>query len=453
VGVLAGLAAVALAVAACGTTRAESHGRAAGGQAAGCATTVRGVVPAAGPLAAGWVPAGFRRSGGGQSGSALPSLSYQLATTRPDPPRLSVSASYDSGRLTPFAGGWGRGVRVTVQGHQGFLETGPPDPQGSGVFWKPSGRYLLSVTGYKLAGPVALKVARQVSFRPPELVRLPVAAGRVIVRQQAAAAARRAARLPSAAAAAKLSSWTEVSALLQAGRPGQGALAGPSAVSGAPWRPLWAVLLTSRPRGAASQPVLAVIDAASGRAEAVVRAGTHPAWFTALTDRDPAVARGCPGGSTARPPYGVLTRDEQASTVRGPPGAATGQARTSVALILSTVRAVNGADPGLYGGCVQQDCSLPQLVWVTVDTVRALPGKTVSCLPGFVSVPSGYHAKQVKQYFVISVPATTASAAARSPAGSRSCRTWLHRLGDSGTVTPRTLFGAGFGAPALSRTA
>jgi hypothetical protein len=53
---------------------------------------------------------------------------------------------------------------------------------------------------------------------------------------------------------------------------------------------------------------------------------------------------------------------------------------------------------------VQQDCSLPQLVWVSIETVRALPGKTVACLPGSASVPTGYHPKQVKQYVVISVP-------------------------------------------------
>ena len=73
-------------------------------------------------------------------------------------------------------------------------------------------------------------------------------------------------------------------------------------------------------------------------------------------------------------------------------------------LILSTVPAVNRADSGLYGGCVQQDCSLPELVWVTVETVRAFPGKTVACLPGSVSVPAGYRAKRVKQYFMIGVP-------------------------------------------------
>jgi hypothetical protein len=170
VGVLAGLAAVSLAVGACGTTRAGGHERATGGRAGGCVTTVRGVVPAVGSLAAGWVPRGFRRVGGGQPDSALPTVSYQLATTRPDPPRLSVSVSYDRGRLTPLVGGGGRGVRVVVQGHPGLLETGPPMPQGSGVFWKPSARYLLSVTGYKVPGPVVLRVARQVSFRPPGLM-------------------------------------------------------------------------------------------------------------------------------------------------------------------------------------------------------------------------------------------------------------------------------------------
>jgi len=404
VGVLAGLAAVSLAVGACGTTRAGGHERATGGQVGGCVTTVRGVVPAVGSLAAGWLPAGFRRFAGGQPGSALPTVSYRLATTRLDPPRLSVSASYDRGRLTRFVGGWAAGVRVTVQGHPGLLETGPPMPQGSGVFWKPSGKYLLSVTGYKVPGPVVLRVARQVSFRPPGLVWLPVAPGRVITRRQAAADARRAAHLPSAAAAAKLTSWTEVSALLQASRPGERALAVPGVVSGAPWRPVWAVLLTSKAAGAAGQAVLVVIDAASGRPEAVAGVGTRPAWFAALTDRDPAAAHGCPGGSTARLPFGVLTRGEQAYTVGRHPVPGTGQARTSVDLILSTVRAVNHADPGLYGGCVQQDCSLPQLVWVTAETVHAAPGKTVACLPGFVSYPSGYRPKQVRQYFLISVP-------------------------------------------------
>jgi hypothetical protein len=166
-----------------------------------------------------------------------------------------------------------------------------------------------------------------------------VAAGRVITWAEASAAARRAAHLPSAAAAAKLSSWTEVSALLAASRPGQEAPTVPGAVSSAPWRPVWAVLLTGRATGAAgaAQPVLVVIDAASGRAEVMARGATRPAWFAALTDRDPAAAHGCPGGSTARLPFGVLTRDEEAYTARRQPVPGTGQARTSVTLILSTV--------------------------------------------------------------------------------------------------------------------
>lgn len=400
---VAGVVVAALAVAGCGTVRAGAHGRTGDGWAGGCVTTVRGAVRGAGSLAAGWVPAGFRPSGGSQPGSALPSLSYQLGTGRPNPPRLSVTVSYDRGRLTHFVGGWSTSVRVTVQGHPGLLESGPPAPQGAGVFWKPSGTFLLSVTGDKLPGAVVLRVARQVSFQPPGVVWLPLAAGRIVTRQQAVANARRSAHLPAAAAAAKLSSWTEISALLQASSPGHGVSVAPGVVARAPWRPVWAVVLAGRATGTAGQPVLVVIDAASGKTEVIVRNSTHQAWFGALTDRDPAAANSCPGGSTALVPFGVLTRDEEAFT-SGHPVPGTAQDRTSVDLILSTVRAVNRADPGLYGGCVQQDCSLPQLVWVSVETVRALPGKTVACLPGFVSVPPGYRPKHVKQYFVISVP-------------------------------------------------
>jgi hypothetical protein len=78
--------------------------------------------------------------------------------------------------------------------------------------------------------------------------------------------------------------------------------------------------------------------------------------------------------------------------------------RASVRLVLSTVRAINQADKGLYGGCVQQNCSIDQLVWVTITIVRAPPGKTISCLPGGISVPPDYKAKRAGQYYSVDVP-------------------------------------------------
>jgi hypothetical protein len=79
-------------------------------RAEGCVTTVRGWCPQRDRWPPGGVPSGFRRVRRAQPGSAPPTLSYQLATTRPDPPRLSVSASYDSGRLTPRWSAAGAGV-------------------------------------------------------------------------------------------------------------------------------------------------------------------------------------------------------------------------------------------------------------------------------------------------------------------------------------------------------
>ncbi|HEY7915608.1 MAG TPA: hypothetical protein VIC86_01400, partial [Acidimicrobiales bacterium] len=126
------------------------------------------------------------------------------------------------------------------------------------------------------------------------------------------------------------------------------------------------------------------------------------AWFAALTDRDPELG-GCPGGSTARLPFGVLTRDEESYAVRAAvvPGS-TGET-TSVILKLTTIPALNRADPGLYGGCVQQNCSLPELVWPSIVIVHAPAGQKVACLPPEASVPPGYRPRQVKQYVRIGV--------------------------------------------------
>lgn len=284
------------------------------------------------------------------------------------------------------------GASPRQAGHNGLIESGPPSPQFIGVYWKPSRGYLASVVGYKVSAPIVLQVAKKASFVAPGIVALPLTPGRIVTRQTAISAAERATRVWWRHAVAKLSTWTEVQTL--AARV-QHVLAAPGALAGGPWRPVWAVLLT----GSRTPPSVAVVDAATGQEEFTI--GVHGPWFPALTDRDPTDTRQCPGGSNALVPFGVLTRDEQAYRVYRP---ATGHARTSVQLVLSTVPAVNKADNGLHGGCVQQNCSIDQLVWVTITIVRANPGKTVACLPGSVSVPSGYKPKQVKQYYSVAVP-------------------------------------------------
>jgi hypothetical protein len=401
---LAGLGGVALVLSACGPVPGQASGGRPG-QLAGCVTTVRGVAWGPGSLAAGWLPPGFHLSSGSQPGSALPMVTYTLATTRPDPPRLELGVSVNRGPLSPLDGGRPAAMPVTVQGYRGLLEGGPPAPQFQGVYWKPGGTYLLSVVGYKLPGPVVLRAARHVSFSPPGAVALPVAPGPVITRQQAVAAARRAAGLARAPAVAKLSSWTEITVLLQADHPGRRTVSAPEPLTDAPWRPVWAVLLT--PAGAAAgpapRPVLVIIGG-SGRLELTAQPGVNPAWFAALTDRDPAGQHQCPGGSSARLPFGVLTRDEQSYITAEPAAAGTGNAIISVMLKLATVAAVNKADPGLYAGCAGQECSPGQLVWVRIETIRARPGTTLACLPASASYPAGYHPKQVTQYYAISVP-------------------------------------------------
>jgi len=149
---------------------------------------------------------------------------------------------------------------------------------------------------------------------------------------------------------------------------------------------------------------LVVVDGASNQA---VMSGTigDQAWFAALTNRDPSLD-GCPGGSAARLPFGVLTRDEESyvAATSGPPARG---ATKSVILRLTTVPVLNRADPGLYGGCVQQNCSLDELVWPTIVVVHAAAGETLTCLPPWASYPPGYEPKQVPQYLTISVAGST----------------------------------------------
>lgn len=377
----------------CGTARSGHGGHGASDVVGGCVTVVHGVVTGAGSLAAAWLPRGFRQQAGTQLGSSLPETSYVKAGRRADPPRVMLGSARQRGPLTAADGGRSAGVPVVIQGHRGFLESGPPDPQFIGVYWKPGPAYLVSVVGYKVAAPVVLRAARNVSFSAPGSISLPVAPGRIVSRQAAIAAAERAADAARwRRASAKLSSWTEIDALAthEIHVP-----AAPRVLTASPWRPAWAVSLT----GPTAPPLVVVVDAPSGRA--YLSLSSRGSWFSAITDRDPARSRPCPGGSTALLPFGVLTRNEQTYTADRP---ATRSAHTSVQLILSTVPAVNRADSGLYGGCVQQNCSIDQLVWVTIAIVRAAPGKTIACLPGDVSVPAGYKPKQVNQYYSVSVP-------------------------------------------------
>ncbi len=234
-----------------------------------------------------------------------------------------------------------------------------------------------------------------------KIVSLPVAPGRIVSQRAAVSAARRSAGSHWPSALAKLSSWAETAALMQRSRVGTGRV--PATLTRAPWLPIWDVLL-SRGHGASRREALVVVDAKSGKPELATAPSSHgTAWYAALTDRS-AAGPACPGGSSSRLPFGVLTRDEESFLAGLSSPAPVKHARTSQRLILSTVPAVNKADNGLYGGCVQQNCSINELVWVILIVVRALPGHTVSCLPGSVSTPPGYKPKQVKQYYSISVP-------------------------------------------------
>ncbi len=162
--------------------------------------------------------------------------------------------------------------------------------------------------------------------------------------------------------------------------------------------------------------------AAAGIVLLVAQASAGAAWFSHLTDRA-ARAAGCPGGSTARVPFGVLTRTEQTFLTGSSASPRPGPGTTAWALILTTPPVLNHADPGLYGGCMQQSCQVRQLVWLTIGHRARSPGTLLACLPPSTSVPPGYRPKRVLEYLVITVPGNTEIDCGHPP-------TWLTQIKD-----------------------
>lgn len=359
----------------------------------GCASVVRGMVSGPATLTARWLPSGFRHGHPAAYKAALPSMMFMSKSH--DGARIELSVELHSAVLHP-ADAAGRSVvrPVIVDGKPGYVGTGKPDPRFVNVYWKLASRYLLSVSGYKVPEREVLRVARHTRFTPPNTTSLPLDPGTVVTRNAAVAAARRSARGRPQVANAKLTSWTEASTLLSA-HTGRAAPSAPDPLRARPWRPVWAVLLS-----AAGERSLVLVDGGTGKTVTVLDAG-QPRWYSALTDR---AGGGCPGGSTARLPFGVLTRDE-ASYAAGlgsqhwPPGV-----KGSTRIVLSTVPEVNAADPGLYGGCIQQNCSIAQLVWVTITTERGIGAHRLQCPPPGVSEPAGYRSHKVRETFSVDVP-------------------------------------------------
>jgi hypothetical protein len=196
----------------------------------------------------------------------------------------------------------------------------------------------------------------------------------------------------------KLSSWTEVKEVLESTgwNDEKVILATPTWVADFPWTPAWVVVFPAHYSSAPKRSGYAVlVDAAPGSPKTYVLPGLGQdnSWYNAMTDRDPSLG-GCPGGSSARVPFGVLTRDEEEFT----------QGRSTplktIVLKLTTVPALYAADPGLFGGCVRASCTLDELVWPLIEIVHAPAGHTIPYAPR--STPAGYRPKQVKEYFTIS---------------------------------------------------
>jgi hypothetical protein len=306
---------------------------------------------------------------------------------------------------------------VEIQGRAALLESGPPGPQWTSAYWETAGNQLLSVAGYEVSANVVLRAAEHVSFVPAGVVQLPVTPGEIVGRARALAATERAAGRTWSDGVAKLSSWTELDGLATHGNV---TLEATGALAAVPWHPIWAVLFSAASSSAVALVwKLVVVDAASGSVQLDTVRNGPATWFLHLTDRGPRIG-GCPGGSNAAVPFGVFTRQE-AVYVATPPTSPAGET-VSVVVKLTTVVALNHADPSLYGGCFEQNCDLDELVWPSIETVHALPGHWITYAP-FSYPPGAGFPRKVRQVFGISVPGN-------SEGGPGPLPSWVAKLKD-----------------------
>jgi hypothetical protein len=376
--------------------------------AAPCATTVHGFLVGQSALTADFIPAGFKNiSDPAQSGVIG---TYRSVNGGGDPPWVRVNLSILKGKLTGSVGGLSAPTGARVQGHPALLESGAfRGLPFIGLYWKKGSGHLLSVVGYKLPESMVLRVAAHVHARVGLKTPLALSPGRIVSRSAAVSKARQWVSFRAASARAKLSSWTEVLTFnrqffLAPGFP-------PT-----PWHPIWAVMLTRRGHG----PRLVVIDAHSGRVAFSASDSDRSGWFEALTDRDPTVHSGCPGGTSARLPFGIMTRTEEAFTLRGSGGSSlVGRVRVKniVIMKLTTISAVH------YIGCTQLDCGPYDLLWPRISVTLAPPGKLLPCVVSWGHAGRVSKPKMTKEYFSI-------SAGNNSESGCGPLPHWVTRLRD-----------------------
>jgi len=371
-----------------------------------CVRTVHGVIAASQTISPGYLPKGFQLTEGDPNDAANQMTTYGTVGRHSSHDYVEVRITDNSSPLSASIIGRAGTVTTTIQGHRGLVATGLPAPF-EGVYWKPRPQTLASVVGWGLTTGTTLRVARALSVSPGGIVSLPVRTGQIYGRAAAIGRARRAAIFIPSGAVAKLTSWTEVQTLIERAYGSEVQFKGPSPLNVTPWAPAWAVIVYAKfplelrrssrngvlpgpgaslrdPNGNFANAELIMVNAASGHQVPALWMQSNAGWFAAITDRDPAL-KGCPGGSTSRLPFGVLTRDEESFTVRGLRRPQPDGVRNSVIMKLTTIRIL--AQHGLCGG-LGADCSINQLVWPTITIERAASGKSLPCPPPGFEGPS-----------------------------------------------------------------
>jgi hypothetical protein len=278
-----------------------------------------------------------------------------------------------------------------VQGRRALVLIGAIDHGDVVVTWHATPATELIVQASGLPEAQVLAVARHLAFRGPGLVPLPLSAGRIISSGAAIRAAKPAAG-GRAAIGARLTSLAEIEQLRQripprnrpsgmesvsSGRVSHKQMAAASGVPEAsPWQPVWAVLL-SKPADE-----LVLVDPHDGHVLERAPVSSNEEWFGAITNRDPSIG-GCPGGSTARVPFGILTRSEEEAPFVAHQRLLSGRGRVPVrgggtATTYFTLASAATLDHRNIEGCGAA-CLRERLVWVAMTVTTSRRGSPAAC--------------------------------------------------------------------------
>jgi hypothetical protein len=289
-----------------------------------------------------WLPAGFVLTQGNESELGSTGGLMYSTPVNGDRPYIEIARYRSALPVEQLVSG--THTPTTVNGHDGIVNVGVPDPRWKAVAWTEAPGTALIVTGYQLSEAIIRRVAESIQYESGSPFTYPTHPTVTVTRDDAIAALGAA----SEHAHSALTSYGELVAVNSTLSSGDQAN-----VAGIPvTRAVWVAWV---PSGLLSDPMPdngVVVDARSGTI--IERLPfVHGGVLAHLTDRSIA---------TCAPPFGVLTRSE-ASYLRPPRAGTTTIMKLTTQGALDATRTLAG-----FAQCALHVCDPSAPAWLFVQT-------------------------------------------------------------------------------------